>query len=534
MRILSLFLFVASIQAVSAQQVDWLTAGTVDYSLNPEMPDQVLASAPGHLVAMRQTTIPFIHGQKGYGQAILEELDPANGEQGWVCMLFDSVNVTSAAVGTNGKAYFAGSFMGDLGLCDGSILGGVPGQSPFFENHFIVAVDLNSGFIEWMRNVSLAHDQATGIASMAIDPNGDLWYAFSEWGIAKVVRVNATGNDVEERIIDGARVIGTISFDQVGGLYVSGSCDNGGFAFGGSSYQNTGTTGYSMFVLRYRADGSAGFVEFADDVTFHDPTVVATSDGHAYLAGALLLEGTSWGGIQFNGPDWVYATFIAKLDSTGQFLWGVESDQAGGPIVGDLQRSKGPCVAVDANDAPYLFGNLRGQVDWGNGVVSDGITLGARSMTVVSFAPDGTPQWEATSFPSGIFNTAQTITALAEGDAIHFAGHIQGEFRFPPLMVGDNLTQSAMVGRVGGIPTAVQDRTSAEGLFVWPNPARERLYVEVASSRNVGGVLVNSAGQWVRSFILVPGHNAIDVSAQVPGLYLLRLADGRALRVVVE
>ncbi|MEZ4739623.1 MAG: hypothetical protein R2818_09820 [Flavobacteriales bacterium] len=259
MRILSLFHFVASIQAVSAQQVDWLTAETVDYSLNPEMPDQVLASAPGHLVAMRQTTIPFIYGQKGYGQAILEELDPANGEQGWACMLFDSVNVTSAAVGTNGKAYFAGSFMGDLGLCDGSILGGVPNVDPWYENHFIIAVDLTSGLIEWTRNISLTHGSAIGIASMAIDPNGDLWYAFSEWGTAKVIRVNSSGSDVEERIIDGVRVVGTISFDPWGGLYVSGSCDNGGFAFGGSVYQNTGTTGYSMFVLRYRPGGAAGF-----------------------------------------------------------------------------------------------------------------------------------------------------------------------------------------------------------------------------------------------------------------------------------
>ncbi|MEZ4739624.1 MAG: hypothetical protein R2818_09825 [Flavobacteriales bacterium] len=224
--------------------------------------------------------------------------------------------------------------------------------------------------------------------------------------------------------------------------------------------------------------------------------------------------------------------FLVKLDSTGQFHWGLESDPPGGGIMGDLQRSKGPCIAVDANDKPYLFGILRGQVDWGNGVVSDGLTLGARSMTIVSFAPDGTPQWEATSTPTGFFNTAQTITALA--GAIHFAGHIQGQFTFAPFTVGESLTQSAMVGRIGGIPTAVVDPTSADAPILWPNPAHERLYVEVEGMGNIGAVLVNSAGQWVRSFVLVPGRNAIDVGEQVPGPYLLRLSDGRAVRVMVE
>lgn len=529
-----LALSIVLIPAATAQQVDWLTSEPMAYTMNPDMPDQVLASAPGHLIGMRQTTVAFVYGQTAYGQAIMERLDPTTGAQVWSCALFDSVHVSAAAVGADGKAYFAGSFMGEMGLCDGSMLGGVQGQTAWFENHFIVAIDLTTGFVEWTRNISMAQPNAGDIASLAIDPQGNLWYALSEWGIAKVIRVDALGNDAETRIIDGPRLIGTISFDPWGGLYVSGSADNSGFAFGGQFYQNYGTTGYSMFVLRYRPDGTAGFAEFADDVTFHKPTVVATTNGHAYIGGAMLLDGTNWGGITFNGPDWVYATFIAKLDSTGTFLWGTESDPAGGPITGDMNRSKGPCVAVDANDNPYLFGNLRGLVDWGNGVMSNGLTIGARSMTVVSFAPDGTPQWAATSDPIGFANNAQTITALAETDALHFAGHISGEFMFSPHTTGVVSTQSAMVGRIGGISTSVQELTGSLGLVVWPNPASDVLNVELNGAGAVRSYLFNSAGQRVRSMMLRPGRNTMDVDGLAPGLYLLCLTDGRAVRVVKE
>jgi len=529
---ISLVTAVAHIGA--AQQVDWLTSAPVAYTMNPSMPDQVLTSAPGYLVGERQLSGVFVYGQSLYGQAVLEQIDAVTGTQNWSCQLFDSVNVGSAVVSTDGIAYFAGSFMGSLGLCDGSILGGVPNGGLWDENLFIIAVDLNTGLLQWTRNLSLTYDQESMNTSLAIDPEGNLWYTIEEWGVGRVVRVDANGDDVETRVIDGVRVFGTISFDPWGGLYVSGSADNSGFAFGGQSYQNYGTTGYSMFVLRYRPEGTAGFAEFADDVTFHGPTVVATSDGHAYLAGDMLMEGTNWGGIPFNGPDWDYAVFLTELDSTGQFLWGVESDPAGGTISGDMFRAKGPCIAVDASNNVYLMGTLRGTVDWGYGVVSNGLTVGVHTLTIVAFTPDGTPQWAATSQPFGMFNEARTITALAGEGAVHFAGHITSQFTFTPETTNIGGAQAAMVGRLDGLSTGVREVLASSDLSAWPNPATSVLNIDVASTNVMPGELLNSAGQRVRTITLRPGRNAIDVNALTKGLYLLRTADGRSVRVVKE
>lgn len=285
---------------IHAQQCDWLTSATIDYDMNPSMPSEVLASAPGRLVAARNTTGDFVYGQTLYGNAVLEALD-LDGSAIWNCPLNDSVNVRSAVVAEDGRAFFAGSFMGAMQLCDGSVLGGVPGQGLWNENLFLLAVDLNTGLVEWSRNLSFVHDQALSVPSMTLDPQGRLWYAVSEWGVGKAVRVDENGADVETRIVDGVRTLGTISFDPWGGLYMSGGCENNGFAFGGQAFANAGTTGYSMFVLRFKPDGTAGFAEFADDITFQDPTVVATSDGHAYLAGSLF-DTTQWGGCNCTVP----------------------------------------------------------------------------------------------------------------------------------------------------------------------------------------------------------------------------------------
>ena len=173
-------------------------------------------------------------------------------------------------------------------------------------------------------------------------------------------------------------------------------------------------------------------------------------------------------------------------------------------------------------------------MDWGNSVVSNGLTLGARSMTIVSFAPDGTPQWTATSNPIGFSNNAQTITALAESDAIHFAGHISGEFMFPPHTTGAVSTQSAMVGRIGGLSTSVVEQTHNSSITLWPNPVNDVLNVEVNIVRPLPADLFNGAGQRVQALLLRPGRNVIDMNDRSSGPYLLRLADGTCLRVVKD
>ena len=531
MRNAILFLALFSAALLHAQQVDWLTSAPMAFSLNPAMPDQALASAPGRLVGMRTVSNSLIFGQTLYGEVALDALDPVTGGVLLSCLLGDSASVGAAAVDAAGIAFFTGRFMGDaLEFCDGSQLAGIGGD-PLTENHFLLAWDLTSGSALWMRNLSISYPEAADVPSLAIDPDGSLWFIMQDFFDGRVVRVDASGNDAEVRDISGIRRFGTISFDPWGGLYVSGSCENGMLTFGGQDFSVESDEGYNMFVLRYKPDGTAGFAEFADDVTFTNPTVVATTDGHAYLAGDLFLQGTDWGGIVFGGPNWVYDVFLAKLDSTGQFLWGLQSAPSGGPIIGDMHRAKGPCVAVDASDNPYFFGTLRGMVDWGNGVVSNGLTLGAQTMSVVAFAQDGIPQWAATSTP-GPFQESQAITALAETDALHFAGHTNGTLTYGAHTVNAGGQQAAVVGRIGDLSTDLGELDSEALLSAWPNPVRGTLTIQAAEPQ--AGNVINAAGLHVRSLKLLAGVNAMDVSGFAPGLYLLRGSEGALWRFMVE
>lgn len=91
-------------------------------------------------------------------------------------------------------------------------------------------------------------------------------------------------------------------------------------------------------------------------------------------------------------------------------------------------------------------------------------------------------------------------------------------------------------------PTGVEERPGAEGMAVWPVPARERVQVQVDGTWSNGRLaLLDAAGRTLleRVGVGIPsgGRLALEVGDLAPGLYVLRLAEGLRVataRIVVE
>jgi hypothetical protein len=512
-----------------AQQPDWLVSWPVNYSSNPGMPRHVLAASDnGNLMSARVLDGTFNYGQDIYGSAAVDRMDPATGQALWSCLLLDSANIESGAVDASGNVYLAGRFMGELEVCDGSILAHT--GTWWDVDLFLMKFDPN-GAVLWSRNLSLAIPDMTTATALAIDPNEDLWYATGDFMLARFARVDAQGNDLEVRYMDGAKTIGGMDFDPAGGLYVSGGCDNNAFAFGGLNPVLPANDPYLMYLARYKPDGTGDWAHFAHDITFQFPNVAADDLGHAYLAGNMF-DTTSWGGIPFNGPDWVSGVFLAKVDSTGQFLWGVESDPAGGTINGDFEAAARACVAVDGDGNPYLTGTLRGLVDWGNGVVSDGITLGMRTQTIVSFDPAGTPVWASTSFPTASFVQTLAITAMDDG-TLHFSSHVSGQFDFAPLSTNIGGQQAYVIGRFGGTSTATEDLVTVTGTIAFPSPFTEAIHLAPAPPADARITVTDAMGRMVQT----GRYTGTLGEGWDPGMYALEVRTGderTVLRVVKQ
>ncbi len=504
----------------------------MDYNQNPILPNQLLVSTSDLLFGVRLTSYNFPYGTDIFGDLSLDHYDVSNGELLWSCELSGNIAASAATIEESGLVFITGKFIGEqLETCQGITLTGGGGQ--FQVHHFLMALNLNDGELLYLRNLSLTHPNANAISSLAIDPEGRLWYAVEEWGTAKIVRVNEVGVDQETRILNGPRRIGTLSFDPWGGLYVSGATDEAEFSFAGQSFEITQTTGYKMFVLRFNPDGTAGFAEFANDVTFQNPTVIASDDGHAYLAENISLE-TQWGDLTIQGPEWVSTVFISKLDSTGHFLWSVQGRSLPGGISGDVERSKGPCITIDDQGVLYFIANQRGLIDWGNDIVSGMDPITSRTITILAISSDGIPIWSKSSLSNGYYNNAQTITASTNHESVHFAAQINSEFTFPPHSTNTNETQASMVGQIHTLPLSNSEMHLKNEMLIWPNPASGSIYFMHEGSTQLKCKVWNSKGQMVNSILLQPGLNHLNIENLSSGLYFLQVDNGQKGTLIIR
>ena len=502
-----------------AQSVEWLRSDTTDFSLNPGYPGHLVATSPGEeVVAARFWLTGQIYGTDVYGEYIIDRYNDT-GVQDWFCGLGGDVLVQSLVVGADSTIYVAGTMLSGIQLCDGSVIGYLGAGTP---QCFLMAVK-PGGSIVFSRNLSVDHPDAQAVPSLDIAPDGTLWYGLEEFDQVHVISVDAAGEDDQVRTITTTRTLGGIAFDPWGGLYVTGSTGDMGapMTFGGLSVPVPEP--YMMFVLRLNALGAGQWVELAHDVTFQRPDVATDPFGNAFVSCGVF-DTMSFGGVQFHGPDWVSDVFITKVDSLGDFLWGVESAPSSGPITGDLEHSKYCGIATDGAGRVYLTGTTRGQVFWGNGVVSDGLTLGSSTQTVVCFDGSGLPQWANTSIPVSAYLNAQNITSDANG-VVHFASHVWGSMEFPPFIVNSSGPQAFAAGRIEGTSAEIHEGHSPASFIAAPSPFTH----EVGLIGPVPGrvTVMDATGR-----VVFNDRYTGPLGAQwAPGVYTLTIIDGGVRQV---
>lgn len=516
-------------ELLSAQNLDWLNSEPVGWNMNYQMPNhQVRASTNGLVGGVRGFGPAMAFGQDIFSSISVDWIDPLTGIPFANCVMADSVSMESMVVGNDGTIYVAGRFMGSIQFCDGNAIGGTSG---FMDTDlFIAAFDASSFGLVWAHNLSQTHPDGQRISALEFDANGTLWYGLEEFQTIRLISVDAQGNDDQEITINGTRSLGGFGFDTWNNLYVAGSTglNESPLAFGGLSVPVSDT--YGLFILRIRADGSGHWAEIGEAGTFHNPDVAVDPNGNAFVSSAIMSPMTL-GTLQFNGPNWVNDVFIAQVDSTGEFLWGLESAPAGGNITGDMAQSRMRSIDCDSTGNVYLTGTVRGQTQWGNGVVSDAITIGAYAQTVVALNNNGTAQWAVTSLPSSI--NAQAVSCADDG-TVYFTGHVLGPYTIGTTTENNGGLQAFVDGRLDGLGTGIGAMTASIALGAWPIPTTSYLMVQSTESRSIPAELLSVTGQVVLRSTLVPGTNTIDLSEMGDGIYLLRTPNGSVIRVVKE
>ena len=196
---------------------------------------------------------------------------------------------------------------------------------------------------------------------------------------------------------------------------------------------------------------------------------------------------------------------IRKIDGTGIIT--TLTDTAAG-----FSGDGGPASSAQINDPQGIKTDSAGNVyfaDAGN----QRIRKISMSGTITTIAGTGTAGYSGDGGPS----TAAKLNAPS-GVAIDPSGNMYiadyNNFRIRKIA-----NPALAVGNVNAVATNV---------FVYPNPAHDRLVVSTAASLNGSGVisLFNTLGQQVYTVQLLQSQQTIDISNLVTGIYVMYITDG--------
>jgi hypothetical protein len=237
------------------------------------------------------------------------------------------------------------------------------------------------------------------------------------------------------------------------------------------------------------------------------------------------MDSTSWGNISFQGPQWVFDIFLTRVDSLGNFYWGLEVPHTPN-ISGDFETAKSNFLAADEFGNAYVFGNLRGTIDWGNGVISSSGLISHGQAVIVSFDYNGTPRWTLSGGCS-TNNNASSLSYSASG-SLYFSLSARDTTTFETLSTNLGNGFASIFGKLSSnSSTGITVPDGKGNLLFYPNPVKDNLQFNVSNSEPLDLFIFDGTGKLIlqKSF---PGERVhqIDVSTLGSGVYLMRLIAG--------
>jgi hypothetical protein len=330
----------------------------------------------------------------------------------------------------------------------------------------------------------------------------------------------------------------SIAVDGNQNIYLAGACAFSGVNFNGHVVSTSGIP-YPVYVVKYRADGSYAWHYLMSDITCPERQLTLATDNIIYYSGKVF-DSFSFGSFFVHQPRWVYDYLVSRLDSTGNILW---LRQQKDTLEGDASADNNCHAVAMADSSLSVFTQIRGYIDWGNGIVTDeGIQ---QNTAVVNYAA----QTGAVNWVKPITgNTLEAKNIGGNGTDIIVTGNVYDSIAYHldaeaiPVVPVTYTPYMAML-HTARASTAIQTVTENAGKFqvmVMPIPATNSLLVKIPSNitGNVKIRLYDISGREVLKTIASANPIVqLDVKEYSRGLYFIDISgDGvrKVQKIVLE
>jgi hypothetical protein len=263
-----------------------------------------------------------------------------------------------------------------------------------------------------------------------------------------VAKLSAAGQPLWVRSAGGPEDDGgcAIAVDGGGNAYVAGLF-RGKASFGGTTLSSHG--GDDVFVAKYSSSGQLLWARSAGGSGADwGWSIDVDPSGSAVVTGRFHGEAIFTSAVPPLVSKGESDVFVAKLSSTGQFLW---ATAAGGPA-----EDAGWGLALDGGGSAHVTGRFRGTASFGGTLLSS--TKGSDDIFVAKLSPAGQILW-ATAAGGPAEDAGWAIALDGAGNAA-ITGYFNGEATFGTFAIAEQGQGDAFVAKI-----------SPSGQFLWATSA---------------------------------------------------------------
>ncbi len=291
------------------------------------------------------------------------------------------------AVDASGNSYVTGYFQGS------ATFGSTTLTSSGFNDIFVAKLDSNGNWLWAKKAGGTSNDEGYGIA---VDACGNSYVTGYFCNSATFGSTTLTDNGLSDIFIAKLDSSGNwlwaknagglggdwgngIAVDASGNSYVTGCFDSTTATFGSTDLTNNG--GYDIFIAKLDSSGNWLWAKNAGGTSdVFGRCIVVDASGNSYVTG--FFHGSATFGSTDLTNNGYYDIFISKLDSSGNWFW---AKNAGG-----TSNDEGFGIAVDASGNSYVTGCFSGSATFGSTTLT---SSGDRDIFIAKLDSSGNWLW---------------------------------------------------------------------------------------------------------------------------------------------
>lgn len=469
----------------------------------------------------------------------------ANGSLIWVKdydTTYTTDGIKSIAFDQNNNIYLHGTCVFNVDFDPGSNTAYLPADTSFLLRNFVTKLDSDGNF-QWVRSINSGTQILYGID---VDPAGNV-YGTGKFNSASfdfdpgpnvlnlpknassyagfIFKWSPSGDMVWTKLIDATFKVEPIKIQVTkdNNVIISGSYSNQVDFDPGAGVNNTyNTSGSCSFVAKYNLNGDLSWVN-----SYSGSNFITGSANEINQTGVIALYGSFTGSVDTD-PGAGVNNLTPNSGNSGFYVITMNSDGSSSwsRIIAD--EFKTYRVISDSNGDYYLVGSFTDQCAITNQYFY--LNSPGQNLLIVKTNINGKVMnvYHVANNPTNMIN----ITSISSyQDAIYYNGGIRESANF-----SFNSSTSSTLTSNGNIDTYVakyqlgalglKEENNNTGFTIYPNPAKELLYLDTKSLGLIEKVTINDLnGRIIKEINDLKEGNAISISELISGTYLVVITD---------